>query len=366
MNRAALIDCFTGLVGWRPSASDCIPTLDAYNTASDSYLYVDAIPGMRLDLVYSIMGKDYSSDETGFNTYLKDAYTSSTQKVIADYIAAQKGRLNGRALLANHELAYSVKGAVRSYVPKQDRFVAIKIKPHEAKNYQTEIMYLGLWFKKAQSILIYLYSTSSIVPLEKFNLNYVNAGSLQLFSLKEKLSYLNRNITQGQSFYLGYYEKDLQLDNEAVDTRTNCFTCAGSPAKKLAPYVNVYPVSFSAGNTYQNKDLPNTENEGRTEQSFGLTASLNVTCDLVPVFCDNKDLFAQALQMQIAIKLFWEGYHSKELGPTAELSKEDCRLMAEKLEIDYNTLLKNITFDFDSISCSCNGGRKNALSIMGL
>ena len=177
---------------------------------------------------------------------------------------------------------------------------------------------------------------------------------------------LNRDfiVNNGARYYIGYYESDLSINNEAIDTRKGCGSCGGSVLKKYAPYVDIKPFAVDANHTYLNKDLFDTDAVGYTDQTFGLSGSINVTCDVSALFCDNKQLFATALQKKVVINCFWDVYNSKELGYQTELSKEDARLMAEKYQLELDDELKKIVLDFEGILCGCIGSRRGSLSIL--
>jgi len=369
-NRDTIKACFEGLVGWRTTASECVPAIDTYNTTSNSGIYFDGDGGPSQKALYACMSKDYASDATGWNLFLKNLYEDSVQGLVRKYLALQSKRLNGKGILSNQQLGYRPE-ATRNTVPKLNRFVGIEFHPWDGKNYCTELLYLGLWFNKTQTVKMYLYSSARLQPISQFDLEYTDAGSLQLFTLVNQIIYDNRFLTselgtEGEKYYLGYYEDELDVDTLAIDTLTQCGGCSGSESKKYAEYIRVHPFSVANGKWYVDRTVPDEQDFTPTTQSFGLTASINVTCDLSNIFCDNKSLFAASLQKYLQIQAYWKIYNTLELGPEAELSKEDARLNAERLDLDLDSELKKIVIDFENIQCACIGSNRGAMRIMGM
>ena len=99
INNTKIQSCFNGLVGWRESskAPICYPNLSNSITTSNSGLYVNDIPGITLNLLNDVLGKD----ETSIDNYLTNLHNSSSIELINDFIINQKSKINTKSLLSN-------------------------------------------------------------------------------------------------------------------------------------------------------------------------------------------------------------------------------------------------------------------------
>jgi len=361
-NRSSITTCFTSLVGWRESvqAPACFSNLSAELTTSNSGLYVNDIAGMELQLINEAIGKD----EADVNSYLENIHSSCAVELINDFTILQKEKLNTKSLLSNLDTGLKLVD-IRKKVTKRSRFVGYEIRPKESNNIKVTLQELGVQFDTAETIDIYFYASSQLDAVLTQSITNTKLSSLEWLELTDMVcSYISEDNGAGDRYYIGYYEDD--LTGQAIETFQSCGTCGNSPTKKYNPYVGIRPIEVSSGETYLDKTIFDVNSVGYSTETFGLSLKINVECDVSNIICENTDMFANSLQKKIAIRLFWEAFNSDKINRVTFINKEDSRLMAEKLELDYENELNAVSVDFSSIDRVCLPCRRKSIRKVNL
>lgn len=382
ITNAIIKECFECLVGWKESAAagTCYEELTEHLKHSDSGVYVNDLPLVRLELINDMLGKD----QDVVNSYLTELYDDSSVKVIRSFVGAHKKFNYAKALLDNYDLGIYATN-IRKAQTKRDRFVGFEITPRGGNSVNAQVMQIGGMFIETQeSLPIYFYSSKQKEYLLTFNANIIKDKSLVWFDLTNPASgsgsgsddctslieiiakHINTDEGHDARYYLGYYESDLDTDNYAVETQANCFGTCNKRLKTLNTYATIRPIEVPSGNTYVNRDLFDLEAIGYTKETKGLHMKVNVTCDISQIICDNKMLFADAHRLQQAITILWDCYNSTALNRTMASKKEDFQKMAEKYELDLMEVLKSLTVDFSNIDPICVGSKKGVMGLMNI
>lgn len=381
INNAQIKECFQCLVGWKESASagTCYEELTDNLKHSDSGIYVNDLPAVKLEIINEMLGKDQNI----VNNYLTELYSDSSIKVVRSFITAHKKNNYAKAILENYDLGIYAQNIRRSET-KRDRFVGFEIIPHSGNSVNAQVMQIGGMFSATQQTLpIYFYSSKQADPLLTFNATITKANSLVWFDLSVVASgsgstsdscdtlveiiakSINADSGSNARYYIGYYETDLDANNYSISTQSSCLSC-GSRAKKMNAYATVRPIEVTSGNIYNDATLFDLTSVGYTTSTYGLHIKLNVTCDISQIICDNKMLFAEAQRLQQAITILWDCYNSTALNRIMASKKEDFRLMAEKYESDLAEVLKSLTIDFSNVDPICVGSKKAVFGLMNM
>jgi hypothetical protein len=379
ITNSTIVECFDCLVGWRESAAagTCYGELPDSLKHSDSSVYINDLPGIKLELINDMMGKYQSS----VNEYLENLYSDSSIKVARQFINVHKKHNYAKALLNNYDLGIYATN-IRRTQAKRSRFVGFEIIPHGGNSVNAQVMQFGGMFDAIQSDLpFYFYSSKQAEPLLTFTGNINKANSLVWFDLNTTASgsgsddctslieiiakYINKEEGHGARYYIGYYEDDLDTDNLAIETKQSCSTC-GNSNKTMNAYCTVRPIEVASANTYVDRSLFDLEAVGISDNTYGLHLKLNITCDISEPLCDNKMLFANALRLQHAITISWDMFNSTALNRLMGSKKEDFKLNAEKYELDLEDELKSLSIDFSNVDPICLGKKKAAFGVMGL
>lgn len=359
INRTEIESCFTSLVGWRESAQApaCFSNLSVELTTSDSGLYVNDVAGMNLQLINEVLGKD----ETSVNQFLEDMHNSCAIELINDFTINQRDKLNTKALLSNFNVGTKLAD-IRNKEPKRSRFVGFQIVPNASNSIKVELSQLGVQFDTNETLDIYFYCSTDLNPVKQQTISNTKQSSIEWIALTDFIAdYISQTQGSGAEYYIGYYEDD--LTGQAIETHLGCQTCGNAPRKLWSKYMQLVPIEVQSGDTFLSRELFDTEAVGHTTATHGLHLKVNVECDITDVVCQNRPLFANALQKKIAIRLFWEAYNSDRINRTTFINKEDARLMAEKLELDYKEELEILTIDFSMVDEVCLPCKKRSLGV---
>lgn len=383
ITNAQIKECFECLVGWKESAAagTCYEELTDHLKHSDSSIYVNDLPGISLEYINEMLGKDQDS----VNAYLSEVYADASVTVIRKFANAHRKNNYTKAVLENYDMGINLTRNIRTTQNKRNRFVGFEIVPHGSNSVNAQVMQIGGMFSAIQdSLTIYFYSSQQLEPLLTFNADINKASSLVWFDLTSPVSgsgsgsddcdslieiiakFINKDYGHGAKYYIGYYEADLDENNYAIQTTAGCLSGCNQSSKKMNVYASVRPCIVESGHTYENRQLFDLDQVGYGSDTMGLYMKLNVTCDISQIICDNKMLFAEAHRLQQAITILWNCYNSTALNRLMGSKKEDFRLMAEKYDTDLNDVLKSLTVDFSNVDPICVGMKKAVMGLMNI
>jgi len=306
--------CASGLVGWYQSTDSSHPTLTAQNLQSTSGLRVDSLPGINWETIV----KSITTVEADLNTYLERVRTEETRKLVNRAVDRIKDKLSTKELLSNFDPIAGV-ASFSNLVTQDARFVGYLIMPHESENLRAEITHIGMQIDTIQGtpVKIYLYDTSQKEAIATYDYTNTKTKSLEWFTGLTDfiINYRSDSGGTGQSFLLGYYETDsnyvqaTQLSGQALYLQLGSGCCGEAKRKKLyQKYIGVTPIQIP--NDRLNWDgadalLPDCDSlESYTcSTTHGLYLKFNITCDISHVICMNKDMFAEPLQLAMAVRV---------------------------------------------------------------
>lgn len=300
-------------------------------------------------------------ETTLFSHYLRSKRNDS----IINLLNAVRGNakiLGGKEVLQNLVLFY---GPGLSASTKNDRFVGLTL-TLQKQDLTVKVPRIILEFTKAQTIPIYLYHSSSSTAVATYNLVYTNAGRAQSFLLPTELLLRFENNNIGGYYTIGYYESDLDEDNEALFAHnlpfggTTCTTCNSRSAAeyaKYSPYVDIQPIQVDSD--FLNKPSQSwTENDMVvvTGTNWGLNMVFNVVCDLTDTYIYNKDLFTAALGAQIKLDLLTVIAHNgrNNQGADSARNKAFAELKAEQNPYkELQKAINTLSLDMSNLNPTC-------------
>ncbi len=388
-NKARITQEFAGLVGFRKGNGST--PIDAHLLESISGLYVNDISLVQLNLISQIIG----SDESSISDYLKNVYSSEVLELLQSFIIFQKQKLFTKELLSNFDIgAKPQANNIRLKLIPNNRFVGIEIQPWRGNSINVSISALGLMFDGAVTDLpIYFYNSSQLNPVAVFNVTTTKAGSLEWIKTAQLdqgsgsgsgaeeakvqfdefvAEFVSQNYATGARSFIGYYEADIVAQGvSAIDTTLayGCVTCGSNSSNAMMDvksYTKVMPFQFESGNCYISRELPDLQNIGWTNETFGISLKLNVKCDVTEVLVANKTIFASSIQKQVAKRILWDIVNSNELSGDIVVSSGKARLGHDKLVLELAEEMKALSIDFRQIDNACLPDRRNALRLMNM
>lgn len=365
-NTSTIITEGSDLVGWVQSSSGT--TIADRFTSSDSGLYVNDLAGIDFKVIEDSLGDDY----TDLNQYLQRVHESEILNLVYEFSSKIKSQLGSRDLLSN----FDVTNGVTDYTnlsTKNARFVGWVIKPHKSNNIKTVLTKIGLQLDTAETVRIFLYETSQQTAIATYDFSYTSALSLQWKEVTDFIANYRGDYGTNQQYILGYYENDpnnsetWQLQNRAVKFQFDC-NCNDSPKRIFGRYVEVQPIVIANGSLQSDFSLPDMTDitSYYTDESYGLYAKLNVTCDITDVLVDNILVFANAYRYRIAVRILDDYLATKRINPTSD-SASIIAISEKARNIYWNTLqgwvdsanhkhrglMEDLSIDFSQMDSVC-------------
>ena len=380
---------FTGLVGWRQSANPIYTQLNANQLISNSGLYFNSLSGIDFDLIESIVGNDY----TDVNNYLDSVYSDSVAQLLNRFISKKKGQNEIKELLEN-TVAQKAFDNSKDEQTQSGRAIGWEIRPKASNNLKLQITSLGLMTNSDETVKVYLYAANKQTALFTKEIS-ANAKDEDWTEITDFIYYY-QSQTQGagQNLYLLMYEYDANNELPAIQLNkdTKLYYIPFYPVfnnnklqssipneyyneekrikisdKKTNRFVHIVPIVFENGYlNYSDGEykLPNLKGVSYYNYSFGLNFRYNIKCDLTDIICDQVNMFAEALQYTVAIRLLWDGVNTSRVNEIQARMKDSWIKFANKYETylyGYNDdkqgfikgLIDKLIIDFSNLDNVC-------------
>jgi len=305
MDNVVITDCFEDLIGFEQAASESgIPSLNEDMLVTESGKKVQKLhPLLSLENLYNC--SSYPSSQ--FNDYL----IQRRKDAIVNLIAALYSRKNlsgiSRELLTDVKM-YDGTGNFQNIIVKAERFVGYRITSHY-KNVALSLRALGLQLTEINGITkIYVYHSSQVDPVEEISVTHSKANSFEWLSFDR----IVLPFIKGGYYFIGYYEND--MTGQAIKREQwfkkppSCYSCEHANFElynQWSKYVTIEPFYVAAGSFELSENRPKW-NEGaelfNDGTNWGLNLAISVICDPSNLFCQNREIFIDALGKQIAVE----------------------------------------------------------------
>lgn len=325
--KSSILTAASGLVGWRYSTDSNYTSIG--ERSSSSGYYVNDLPGISVGLL------TYARNEFGVCDYIDAVHESETLKVMDAFIAKQKRDLTTKELLSHNTLVQDFND-LDDAISRNSRFMGYVITPRESNTIVSKIKSVGFISSAAQSFTLYLYDTSHKSAIQSETITITQADTIEWTTLDWDVSFDREAGSAGQSYLLGYFEDDLSADLYEQDWTTESAHVA---SRIFGHYMGVYPlriVSTELNGTY----IPNRDQipSMGTCKTPGFNLRFNTKCDISKVLVDNIDMFAQAVQYAIAVRILGDVLKSN-IDLNAVSNARDKREDYKELIQEYNTKL---------------------------
>jgi len=371
-NKATLLACAPSLAGWREDNNAIYATLSTALKTSSSALWFNDLPGVSFETVEANVSADITAAQ-----YLANIYNSEFNNIVNQFVNKSKQNYESKELLSRQSIVSGV-ASMNDRVTQNERFVGYWLRPHTSNYMKSQIISLGFQAVSAQAELkVFLYETSQLEAIKVFDLAITKVLSFEWTDVADAiLSYESTTSGTGQNYLLGYYEanltnaEDWQLQPQALYMNFDC-GCSNSPKKIYGKYLGIQPVEFDKGKLNWNAgtstfDIPIVDNVANyvTNQTYGLLAKINVTCDITSVLCTNIGIFARAFQHAVAVKILYDAYGSNRINSISDSKREQAKQFAMKYDgvlngyttpegSRINGLIDTLTVDFSALDSYC-------------
>lgn len=255
---------------------------------------------------------EYWQPTTLLSVYLRHIYDGAVVKLFNQLFTEKKLNETAKTLLTQVAL-YEGVGNLTGRIIKSGRVAGFKL---TVKHPDTvaKLTHIGLQLDTAQQdVKVYLYHTSSNLPVKEFILNHTRSVQFQWHSIEAQvLAYLNDTINAGGSYYLAYYEDELTgsaIRKDYSFAGGFCGSCSeGVVNRRLhnqwSQYITVQPFYVAAGNANADKSLWDESAEVYTDDNtFGVNIQMSVQCDVTDLMVRHKAVLAGPLAQQIVVDL---------------------------------------------------------------
>lgn len=248
--------------------------------------------------------------------YLSDYLTRLTKNGIATMVqrfVEIKGLQKETKNLLERRTFFDGAGRINATLQNRGKLVGFEIEPVRSMGVTAKIEKIGLQMKGATGIVkMYLFHSSQADPIKTFDLNFTQTnGGFQWFTLEDcYLPYISNGNNSGGSWYLCYNQNDLPQGMEAINftkdwSREPCGTCNKGNLetwRELTKYMLTSPFCIKAPTTFaQYPELWDIAQMTYTNTTnYGLNCEITIGCDLTDFIIEQKQLFANVLQKQVA------------------------------------------------------------------
>lgn len=326
----------------------------------------------------SLFWKEYNF----LSDYLRHLVNNGIATTIQTFMQ-MKGLYRESKNLLERRTFFDGSGRINANIENRGRLVGFEIIPVRAMGVTTKIERIGLQMKGGTGIVkMYLFHSSQRDPIKTFDLEFTNTnGGFQWFSMKDVfMPYISNGNNSGGSWYLVYNQDDLPEGMEAINmskdwSREPCGTCNPGNLeswREITKYLFISPFSIKAPSTFaQYPEFWDVDMMSFTNTiNYGLNVEVSVGCDLTDFILSQKELFATALQRQVAATAL----RTMALNPDVRVNRNQSNVNRNDIlyEIDGNTggrptglgydlkmayeALSLDTRGIDRICLSCNNG----------
>jgi hypothetical protein len=348
IDTCSAIDCLEAEILFQASSNSCLTPLDIdLSGESSTCTYVDE-SGINMDIIEAAVSEDYED----INDYLRKIRKSCIAESLQMVVNQHKELTQSRTIIDNLDIT---KGLTyfSNKVQKNSRFVGIEIKPSSSQTIAVMLRKLGVQFDALNTTLtLYFYETSQETAIQTITLTAHNkTNSLQWFALTDFIaSYKYEDGGTGQQYILGYFEDD--LSGQAIDTRLYSNCCGNEWVSNYQSYVWFRGCAFPAA-ALSGTNLPDMEQIGYTDQSFGLHLKSTITCDITETICQNAKFFVPLIRKKMALRIFWDFFNSTRLNRKTEMAKDRATTNITRLEAEIKAELKGMSLDLTDIDRAC-------------
>ena len=255
---------------------------------------------------------DYWEEANLFSEWLESKTRASIQKAITRFLSEKM--LNGNYKpLCESKVLFDLAGRISDRVQNRKRLVGFEIVPARTKGVTVKLNRIGLQFTKKGDYTLYLMHSDSSKPIQVITVTKQKDNSMEWFTPKDDiiLPYM------GGSWYLCYVQSELPEESQAIKkdydwSKGPCSSCSRTETilwKAWSPYLEIHPFYVSSDDYVKEETLQLWDVEKNTyvyDNNFGLNLDVTVSCDLTDFIIEQRTLFLDALQLQMAADMLRE------------------------------------------------------------
>lgn len=276
MIRENAVTALDGLVGFRQPLDADYDYLDAGNLASSSGLIFQDATGL-VTVKNIIDTYEYDSpSEAQSNTVLDNLRASAARDILNNIFGDESKNRESKTLFPYEE------DFVNTHILVDD-FYYIEFTPTTDRSIVTSLDYIWLSFNGAETFNVYLYHSKKLAPIQTQEVTTVANEATKV--------YLGWNLDDTGTYRIGYKKADvgtsLPFKRDFSLSSINKYSNSGD--------INFYSSDFLANGRID------VNNQNSLEDGFGMNIEFASFFDWTHEIIKNKDRFARAIQLQLAI-----------------------------------------------------------------
>lgn len=297
MIRETAVTALDGLVGFKQPYDTDYDILDAGNLATSSGLvFEDATGIVTIRNILDTFEYD-SLSEVQANEVLDNLRSSAARDILNKIFRGESTNIESNTLFPYEDDFLNTYDLV-------DDFYFIEIEPTNNKRISISLDNIWLSFNEAETFNIYLYHSKKLAPIQTKSVTTVANEATKV--------YLGYQLDDTGTYRIGYKKADVGT---------------AKPFKREFELSNAHKLSQSAEIEYNSANfLANgridVNNVNALEDGYGLNLEYSSFIDWTHEIVKNKDRFARALQLQLAITLADRLLTTTRSGITERLTRE--------------------------------------------
>lgn len=243
--------------------------------------------------------------------YLIKLVYAGIDEMMDEWINEKKirGRIKS---IYDHVLLYNGIANANDVESNANNFVGLRLRFKKGERSLVTILNkIGTQFNAiANGLTLYLYHSSQQDAIATYTINHSTAKSSQWTTLSSDntLRYFSDNYDAGGDFYIGYKQSDLEalganalrMDVHWQELPCDCDQRWREFYMQYSQFVDVVGFEVAESSMTGNK-LFDTDNVGITyTNNYGLNLDMSMKCDIGYFVIQEKDLFAEALNLYVA------------------------------------------------------------------
>jgi hypothetical protein len=306
-----------------------IPDLGAGLTSTESDQYYQQFnPAVRLNYILPTIDQGRTLVE-----YLDTTETQAIGQVL-DAIETKKQIGNFGKDLASSDVVFGVGRKVTTLV-NQGYFSGVMFEVRDSIGIRATINRIGLYLTAAVTDLdLYLFHSSKEAVVSQFTFTSALANSFA-WQVQQVILDFDDGVNTGGTWYLGYYQSDLQLQSSAsvqfnsMNWLHGYGTCCSNDPTWNPSYQSIYSRVKMSGFYVQGPNLPVSKTE-RFEPStviktnnnnHGFNFNISVTCNLTQFWKENRLMLKKVIGYQVAMNLLLDMKTSMQINNVEEALK---------------------------------------------
>ena len=249
------------------------------------------------------------------NDFLRDITEAQIATFIQEFLT-MKSLLKESKPLLEQRTFFDGAGRLNASLPNGGYLVGFEITPVRSAGVTSKIDRIGLQMVGGTGdVHIYLFHSSQPYPIYDEVFSYTNNGGFQWFRPTQEwlMPYTSDRTDAGGSWYLLYNQNQLPQGMEGVNvskdwSREPCGTCNVGTIqawRELTKYLQLSPFKYPAPSSFDEQPTmfdvqdiiyTNTSN-------YGMNVEVSVGCDLTEWIVGQRNMFATALQKQVAVNV---------------------------------------------------------------